>query len=70
MDEAIARLESLELEPVVAQEHHIRAWYALGDLLERRGRFRQALGWFEAAAEADEHATDAVERVSRLSEPT
>lgn len=70
MDEAIARLESLELEPAVAQEHHIRAWYALGDLLERRGRFRQALEWFEAAAEADEHATDAGERAGRLREPT
>ena len=70
MEEAVTRLESLDLEPAIAQEHHIRAWYALGDLLERRGRFRQALEWFEAAAEADEHATDAPERVGRLREPT
>ncbi len=66
MDEAIARLETLELEPAVAGEQHIRAWYALGDLLERRGRFRQALEWFEAAAEADENATDARERAGLL----
>jgi len=69
IDEALARLEALELEPAVAQEHHIRAWYALGDLLERRGRFRQALEWFEAAAEADEDATDARARAGRLREP-
>ncbi|MDQ3661806.1 MAG: tetratricopeptide repeat protein [Actinomycetota bacterium] len=70
MDEAIARLESLELEPAIAQEHHIRAWYALGDLLERRGRFRQALELFEAAAEADENATDAEERAQHLRNAT
>ncbi|MGI8520869.1 MAG: tetratricopeptide repeat protein, partial [Actinomycetota bacterium] len=69
MEEGLARLEALELEPAVAQEHHIRAWYALGDLLERRGRFRQALEWFEAAAEADEDATDARARAGRLREP-
>jgi tetratricopeptide (TPR) repeat protein len=66
IDEAIARLEKLELRPPVAQEHHIRAWYALGDLLERRGRFHQAMEWFDAAAEADAEATDAGERAARL----
>jgi tetratricopeptide (TPR) repeat protein len=66
IDQAIARLEKLELRPPVAQEHHIRAWYALGDLLERRGRFHQAMEWFDAAAEADAEATDAAERAARL----
>lgn len=66
IDEAIGRLERLELHPAVASEHHIRAWYALGDLLERRGRFQQALEWFDAAAEADAEATNAGERAARL----
>lgn len=66
LDEGIARLEQLRLEPRVAQEHHVRAWYALGDLLERRGRFTQALRWFESAAGADPDLTDAADRVARL----
>jgi tetratricopeptide (TPR) repeat protein len=66
LDEGIARLEQLRLEPRVAQEHHVRAWYALGDLLERRGRFTQALRWFESAAGADPDLTDAPDRVARL----
>ena len=66
LDEGIARLERLDLDPRVAQEHHLRAWYALGDLLERRGRFTQALRWFESVAGADPDLTDAPERVARL----
>ena len=66
LDEAIARLESLELRPEVAREHHVRAWYALADTLEHRGRFTAAREWFEAAAAADPELTDAPERVQRL----
>ena len=66
VDEAIRRLEALELAPAVARDHHLRAWYALGDLLERRGRFTQAREWFEAVAAADPEATDAPARASRL----
>jgi tetratricopeptide (TPR) repeat protein len=65
LDEAIARLEALDLRPPVVETHHIRAWYALGDLLERRGRFTQAREYFDAAAAADD-MTDAVERAARL----
>ncbi|HEX2294805.1 MAG TPA: tetratricopeptide repeat protein [Actinomycetota bacterium] len=65
LDEAIARLESLELQPENAEEHHLRAWYALADLLERRGRFTQAREWFEAVAAADPDATDAPQRARR-----
>lgn len=67
VDEAITRLERLELQPENAEEHHLRSWYALADLLERRGRFTQAREWFEAVAAADPAATDAPERASRLS---
>ena len=66
LDEAVARLEALDLRPDVAEDHHIRAWYMIGDLLVRRGRFTQAREWFEAVAAADPDATDAPERVAKL----
>ena len=66
LDDAIARLEALDLRPEVADAHHLRAWYMLGDLLARKGRFTQAREWFEAVASADPDATDASERVEKL----
>jgi tetratricopeptide (TPR) repeat protein len=66
LDEAITRLESLDLDPEGAEPHHVRAWYALGDLLQRRGRFTQAREWFEAAAATAPDLTDAAERAARL----
>jgi tetratricopeptide (TPR) repeat protein len=66
VDRAIARLERLDLEPETAEEHHLRAWYALGDLLERRGRFTQAREWFDSVQAADPELTDAPERARRL----
>ncbi|MDQ4058048.1 MAG: tetratricopeptide repeat protein [Actinomycetota bacterium] len=66
VDEAIARIETLDLEPASAADHHLRAWYVLGDLLERRGRFTQSLSYFEAVAAADAESTDAPERARRL----
>ena len=66
LDDGIAILERLDLRPEVAAEHHLRAWYALADLLERRGRFTQAREWFEAVASADAELTDAPERAKRL----
>ncbi|MGH2819887.1 MAG: tetratricopeptide repeat protein, partial [Actinomycetota bacterium] len=63
-DEAIAMLESLPLDAETAEEHHVRAWYALGDLLERKGRFTQARSMFEAVVDADPELTDAHERIS------
>jgi tetratricopeptide (TPR) repeat protein len=66
LDDAIARLERLDLRPPVAQEHHLRAWYMLGDLSEKRGRFTQARSWFDAVTAADPEATDAPRRAARL----
>ena len=66
MDEAVARLEALELQPDVAGPHHLRAWYMLGDLLARKGRFTQARELFDAVAAADPDATDAPERAAKL----
>ena len=67
LDEAIALLERLDLQPSVAKEHHLRVWYALADLLERKGRFTQAREWFEAVDAADSEATDAGERAEKIS---
>jgi tetratricopeptide (TPR) repeat protein len=66
IDDAINRLEQLDLQPERAEAHHLRAWYALADLLERRGRFTQALSWFRAVAATDPDLTDAPERAQRL----
>ncbi|MGH2827479.1 MAG: tetratricopeptide repeat protein [Actinomycetota bacterium] len=66
VDEAIARIQTLDLEPTSAADHHLRAWYVLADLLERRGRFTQSLSYFEAVAAADAESTDAPERARRL----
>jgi len=66
VEEAIARLRGLKLSPAEAEAHHVRAWYVLGDLLERQGRFTQAREWFEAVEAADPDATDASERAARL----
>jgi tetratricopeptide (TPR) repeat protein len=66
LEEAISRLEKLRLRPELPGEHHLRACYALADLLERRGRFTQALELFEAVGGADPEMTDAPERAARL----
>lgn len=66
LDDAIRRLEGLDLQPKVAEAHHLRAWYMLGDLLARKGRFTQAREWFEAVAAADPDMTDASERLEKL----
>ena len=65
-DEAIARLQKLDLQPQVAEAHHARAWYVLADLLESKGRFTQARELFDAVAAVDEETTDAGERAARL----
>ncbi len=66
LDEAISRLERLQLSPDNPEEHHFRAWYVLADLLERKGRFTQAREWFEAVDSAAPDMTDAGDRLSRL----
>ncbi len=66
LDEAIALLERLNLRPEVAAEHHLRVWYVLADLLERKGRYTQAREFFESVAAADADLTDAPERAARL----
>jgi tetratricopeptide (TPR) repeat protein len=64
--DGIERLLRLDLDPEVAEEHHVRAWYVLADLLERSGRFTQARRWFDAVAAVDNESTDARERAAKL----
>ena len=66
LDDAIDKLEKLDLRPASAEEHHLRAWYVLGDLLERKGRFTQAREWFQAVNGAGPEFTDAGERLAHL----
>lgn len=66
IEDALGKLLRLDLDPETLQEHHLRAWYVLGDLLERRGRFTQARSWFEAVDAADPDLTDASDRAARL----
>lgn len=66
VDEAIIVMQKLNLEPQAAEDHHVRAWYVLGDLLERTKKYTQAKKWFEAVAGADPEMTDAPERAARL----
>ncbi|HYY44226.1 MAG TPA: tetratricopeptide repeat protein [Actinomycetota bacterium] len=66
IDEAIARLEREDLRPPTARERHIRMWYMMGDLLERKGKFTQARSYFEAVLAADPGLTDAGDRLRRL----
>ena len=66
VDEAIERLQNLDLRPEGIQPHHVRVWYVLGDLLQKKGRFTQAREWFEAADAADPELTDAGERAAKL----
>ena len=67
LDEAMSLLQSLELDPDEPEEHHVRARYALADLLEHRGRFTQASKLFAGIAALDPELTDAPRRAARLS---
>ena len=67
LDGAMSLLQSLELDPDEPEEHHLRARYALADLLEHRGRFTQARKLFSEIAAVDPELTDAPLRAARLS---
>jgi tetratricopeptide (TPR) repeat protein len=70
LEDATRMLESLELDPEDPEEHHLRARYALADLLEQRGRFTQARKLFAQVAGDDPELTDAPLRAARLSRRT
>src|SRR5438132_1316443 len=65
-DEARATLGRGPVEPRRLEEHHLRLWYALGDLEERAGRPDDARRWFERVVSAEPGWGDAAEKVNRL----
>ncbi len=47
-------------------DHHLRLWYALGDLYERAGDTVRARELFARVAEVDPHLADTAERLGSL----
>lgn len=65
--DAIARLERRASPPRQPREHHLRLWYALGDLYERAGEMPRARALFEQVRRHDPSFADTAERLAALS---
>jgi tetratricopeptide (TPR) repeat protein len=59
-------LESGPVAPRALEDHHLRLWYALGDLTERAGDREAALSWFSKVDTADPDWSDAADRIAAL----
>ncbi len=66
LGEAIATLDRRGGQPSRVQEHHVRAWYALGDLYERAGDLPRARELFLRIRAHDAGFADAAERLATL----
>lgn len=64
--EAIALLEKRSSAPKRVEDHHLRLWYALGDLHDRAANAPAARRWFEAVARRDRAFADVAERLAAL----
>jgi tetratricopeptide (TPR) repeat protein len=64
--EAIATLDRKIAEPKRVQEHHLRLWYALADLLERAGEVPRARDLFLRVRRHDASFADVAERLAAL----
>jgi tetratricopeptide (TPR) repeat protein len=64
--QAIDLLEKRALAPKRVQDHHLRLWYALGDLHDRAGNSPAARRWFDAVAQRDRRFADVAERLAAL----
>ena len=53
-------------EPRRAQEHHLRAWYVLGDLQDRAGDPTSAAAYFRRILRRDATFADVPERLAGL----
>jgi tetratricopeptide (TPR) repeat protein len=65
--DAIARLERRATPPRQPREHHLRLWYALGDLYERAGELPLARARFEQVRRSAPDFADVAERLAALS---
>jgi len=63
---AIRLLERGRLEAKRPKPHHLRLWYALGDLAERAGDVPRARELFRRVAAADREFADVAERLAGL----
>lgn len=65
--EAIALLERAQPSPKRIGDHHLRLWYALGDLQERAGDLPAARNLFRKVSAQDPAFVDVAERLAALS---
>ena len=66
IDEAISLLSKRDKPVAKAREHHLRLWYALGDLEERAGNLPRARALFERIRREDAGFADVAERLAAL----
>lgn len=66
LGEAIAILERAPLQTKRPRSHHLRLWYALGDLYERAGDVPNAREWFARVLLHDPDLADTSERLANL----
>jgi tetratricopeptide (TPR) repeat protein len=64
--EALALLRSFRAREGAARPFDLRVWYAMGDVLERAGRPREAAEEFRRIVRHDPGAFDAAERLAQL----
>lgn len=67
LDEAIKVLEKAPGNPKRILPHHLRLWYALGDLHERAGDIPSARALFRKISAQDPSFVDVAERLAALS---
>jgi tetratricopeptide (TPR) repeat protein len=66
VEDAIGLLERARHGGPRPREHHLRLWYALGDLYERAGDVPRARDLFRRVASAEPDFADVAERLSAL----
>ena len=66
LTEAIATLDRRGGQPNRVMDHHVRAWYALGDLYERAGDLPNARDLFQRIRRYDASFADVGERLAAL----
>jgi tetratricopeptide (TPR) repeat protein len=64
---AIRILEQAKARPTAPADHHLRIWYALGDLYERAGELPKARELFDRVARQDPNFVDVADRRRSLS---
>lgn len=66
LTEAIATLDRRSPQSNRVQDHHVRVWYALGDLYERAGDLPKARDLFQRIRRHDASFADVAERLAAL----